>query len=58
MREGLHDAEIAVRLGITTGELRERKAELQRRTRTIDPAPTRERRRFRSAGSATTWSRW
>ncbi|MCL4240502.1 MAG: hypothetical protein KJ048_04040 [Dehalococcoidia bacterium] len=44
MREGLHDAEIAVRLGITTGELRERKAELQRRTRTIDPAPTRERR--------------
>ena len=35
MREGLHDAEIAVRLGITTGELRERKAELQRRTGTI-----------------------
>jgi hypothetical protein len=44
MREGLHDAEIAVRLGITAGELRERKAELQRRTGTIGPAPIRDRR--------------
>jgi|GEM_PF-2763456 len=31
VREGRHDAEIAVRLGITTGELRERKAELRNR---------------------------
>lgn len=29
VREGRHDAEIAVRLGITTGELRERKAALR-----------------------------
>jgi hypothetical protein len=29
VREGRHDAEIAVRLGITTGELRERKAQLR-----------------------------
>lgn len=31
MREGRHDAEIAVRLGITTGELRERKTDLRNR---------------------------
>ncbi|NJD66213.1 MAG: hypothetical protein FIB00_13430 [Chloroflexi bacterium] len=49
IREGLHDAEIAVRLGITTGELRERKAELQRRTGTIGagPAPRRRLRGWR-----------
>ena len=44
MRGGLHDAEIAVRLGITTGELRERKAELQRRTGTIGAGPAPRRR--------------
>ncbi|MBE0610257.1 MAG: hypothetical protein IH609_12820 [Dehalococcoidia bacterium] len=44
MREGLHDAEIAVRLGITTGQLRERKAELQRRTGTIGAGPAPRRR--------------
>lgn len=31
IREGKHDSEIAVRLGITTGELRERKADLRNR---------------------------
>lgn len=31
VREGRHDAEIGVRLGITTGELRERKAQLRGR---------------------------
>lgn len=31
VREGRHDAEVAVRLGITTGELRERKATLRHR---------------------------
>ena len=31
IRERLHDSEIAVRLGITTGQLRERKAELRNR---------------------------
>lgn len=44
IREGLHDAEIAVRLGITTGELRERKAELHRRTGTIEAVPAPRRR--------------
>jgi hypothetical protein len=29
VREGRHDAEIAVRLGVTTGELRERKIDLR-----------------------------
>jgi DNA-binding NarL/FixJ family response regulator len=31
VREGRHDAEIAVRLGVTTGELRERKIDLRNR---------------------------
>jgi hypothetical protein len=52
IREGRHDAEVAVRLGITTGELRERKADLRNRLGheryaelTSATAPVRHRRR-------------
>lgn len=55
VKEGRHDAEIAVRLGITTGELRERKADLRERlgtqkyqelTDSVAPKASRQRRRF------------
>ena len=54
LREGLHDAEIGVRLGITTGEVRARKADLRGKlgdaefNRLLDPS----RPGNRSSGNA------
>jgi hypothetical protein len=54
LREGLHDAEIGVRLGITTGEVRARKADLRGKlgdaefNRLLDPSrPMRRTRKWR-----------
>jgi len=61
IREGRHDAEIAVRLGITTGELRSRKAEVRNRigetqwqiaTGAKPPGPRSKRKRYFAYGAA------